>query len=339
MKKIITLGVLILFALSCFLPLVAGFSSESEESFLLFSGCQVSGDIIIVDDEGDGDYTSIKDALNHADPGDTIEVYSGTYYEYDINIEIEDITLKGIPYELENGSDIGKPFINGGGKNYVLYFRANNITLYNFRIENKGGSEVNGIINLVLGADGCTISYNDIAHSTMACIWIKSSYNKIINNYISHSSMRQGIILRDPCSNCLVSGNVISDVEIGIDLWDSNHNTITGNKISRCSEFGIDIASSDYNTVKGNSFEDNTVGVHIIYNSRGSRIKNNNFINNQLQAYCVYGFPFFYDLTNRWNGNYWNESHSLPYPIRGARIFILFVQFDWRPAKEPYEIL
>ena len=294
--------------------------------------------VITVDDDGDGDYTSIKEALNHSNQGDTIEVYSGTYYEYDINIEIEDITLKGMPYELGNGSDIGKPFINGEGKDDLINIKAKNGVIDGFKIENDGGSLANTIITLFEESNGCTISNNDIAHTTMSCIWSSSSNNKILNNYISHSIIRNGVVLCDPCSNCLVSGNVISDVEIGIDLWDSNHNTITGNKISRCREFGIDIAGSDYNTIKGNSFEDNAVGVHIIYDSRGSRIKNNNFINNQLQAYCVYGFPFFYDLTNRWNGNYWNESHSLPYPIRGARIFFLFVQFDWHPAQEPYDI-
>ena len=35
------------------------------------------GNIITVDNEGDGDYTSIKEAVNNANPGDTIEVYSG----------------------------------------------------------------------------------------------------------------------------------------------------------------------------------------------------------------------------------------------------------------------
>jgi parallel beta-helix repeat protein len=294
--------------------------------------------VIIVDDEGDGDYTSIKEALNHSNQGDTIEVYSGTYYEYDIDIEIEDITLKGIPYELGNGSDMGKPLIHGQGLGKVMRIWAQGFTITGFRIENGGGTIACGIIGIQKGADNCVISDNDIAHAITGCVGIISNNNKILNNIISYSAIRQGIALGEECKNNMISGNVISDVEIGIDLWDSNHNTITGNKISRCREFGIDIASSDYNTVKGNSFEDNAVGVHIIYNSHGSRIKNNNFINNQLQAYCVYGFPFFYDLTNRWNGNYWNESHSLPYPIRGARIFFLFVQFDWRPAREPYDI-
>jgi len=33
--------------------------------------------IFIVDDEGDGDYTSIMETVNHANPSDTIEIYSG----------------------------------------------------------------------------------------------------------------------------------------------------------------------------------------------------------------------------------------------------------------------
>ena len=39
----------------------------------------------IVDNEGDGDFKLIQKAINNANPGDTIEVYSGIYNE-DITI-------------------------------------------------------------------------------------------------------------------------------------------------------------------------------------------------------------------------------------------------------------
>lgn len=86
-RKGLAFGIIILFVLSCFLPLVTGSILEKQN--------HVSRDVIIVDDEGDGDYTSIKEAVNNANPGDTIEVYSGTYYEHNITIEKEEITLKG----------------------------------------------------------------------------------------------------------------------------------------------------------------------------------------------------------------------------------------------------
>ena len=44
---------------------------------------------ITVDDEpGDADYTSLKEAINNANTGDTIEVYSGIYIEDEISIFI-----------------------------------------------------------------------------------------------------------------------------------------------------------------------------------------------------------------------------------------------------------
>ena len=67
--------------------------------------------MIIVDDEGDGDYISIKEAVNYSKSGDIIKVYSGVYYEEEIVITTEDITLRGIPYELGVGDDLGKPVI------------------------------------------------------------------------------------------------------------------------------------------------------------------------------------------------------------------------------------
>jgi parallel beta-helix repeat protein len=330
-KNILSIGITFLLIITVITPITLGYDFKS--------GNQVSGDIIIVDDEGDGDYSSIKEALNHADPRDTIEVYSGTYYEYGIIISEDNITLKGIPYELGNGSDTGKPFINGQGKDFVIgYNMTVGVVITNFHIENGGGTYAHDIIH-IYRSDKCEFSNNDVFNTNFALIYCRGSTNiQIKNNNISHSIIDDGISFVDGSNYNTISDNIISDVEIGIDLWDSNHHTITGNKISRCRDFGIDIAGSNYNTIKGNSFEDNAIGVHIIYHSRCSRIKNNNFINNHLQAYCAYGFPIFYDLTNRWNGNYWNESHSLPYPIRGARIFFPWVQFDWFPAKEPYDI-
>jgi len=35
----------------------------------------------IVDNEGDGDFTSIEEAIENAESGDVIQVYSGHYHE------------------------------------------------------------------------------------------------------------------------------------------------------------------------------------------------------------------------------------------------------------------
>lgn len=333
---ILVLGFSILFTLSCFFPSVIGFSLECEGIYSNKSDSQPIGAVVIVDDEGDGDFVRIQDALNYSNPGDTIEVYSGTYYEHGVNMVKESITLQGIPYELGSGHDTGKPFIDGQGIEETILIKAGNIVIDSFRIENKGPSS-NGILALYKESYNCVISNNDLFDSSAALIWCAGSNTKIFNNNISHNFIRQGIVLYEPGHHNTIISNVISDVVTGILCWNSNHNSITGNKISKCSRFGLDIAGSQYNTVKGNTFEDNTVGVHIYYGV-GSWIKNNNLINNQIHAQFEYGIPPFWVLLNRWNGNYWGEPRSSPYPIWGTYFIFPWVQFDWFPAKEPNEI-
>jgi len=100
MRKIITLGIMLLFLGMTISS--TGFNLEK----------QFTTDVITVDNEGDGDYTSIKQALNNANPGDIIEVYSGTYYERNITVQTERVTFQGVAYELGSGNDTGKPFIH-----------------------------------------------------------------------------------------------------------------------------------------------------------------------------------------------------------------------------------
>jgi len=123
-RKGLAVAVILLFIGTCIIP-----SATSE----LTNG----KNIITVDDEpGDADFTSIKEAVNYSSPGDTIEVYSGTYHEQEIRIVNDNITLLGISHELGEGDDSGKPFINGNGTESVIQVEACHVIVSNFKIEN-----------------------------------------------------------------------------------------------------------------------------------------------------------------------------------------------------------
>jgi parallel beta-helix repeat protein len=329
MKKTIALGIVILFVIM---------------SFTSISGIQINnqivndsgrGNIIIVDDEGDGDYTSIKDAVNNASSGDTIEVYSGTYYECDIEIYTENITLKGIPYELGNGGDTGKPFINGEGKDDVIRIKSPRITIDNFRIENKGGTGAHGIIGIWRDADNCVVSHNDISYSFMSCISCSSNNSMILNNNISHSIIRHGIVVGGKYNT--ISGNVVSDNSLeGILVWDGENNIITGNIVKRCNE-GICLIGNS-NLAKQNVLEDNVYGL-TIFDSFFNVIKQNNFLNNRMADAYFYIGLYTIPLPSIWNNNYWGRPRIFPKPIFGFYLsFIPWITFDWNPAEEPYDI-
>lgn len=294
----------------------------------------LSKHIITVDNEpGDADYTSIKEALNHSSPGDTIEVFSGTYYEHWISITQEGISLIGIPHELGNGNDTGKPFINGQGLYSVFIVDVSNVTITGFHIENKGGDTDMYIVCVIPGADQCTISNNTLSYSSNSILYCSSNYSTITNNTIKGAGLYCGICLSIPGQHSIASDNVISECPEGIRVFGSKYNTVVGNRISHCSQFGADI-NCMANIFRYNTFENNSVGLYI-YQSTFNVIKENNFLHNSYQASFNEALGA---CTNRWIHNYWGHPRLLPYPIQGSNFIFPWVQFDWRPALQPYNI-
>jgi len=308
--------------------------------------------IITVDDEvGDGDYTSIKEALNISNPGDTIEVYSGIFYDNDMVIQKDRVTLKGISHELGNGSDIGMPIIYGTGSHYILMVdNAQNVTISGFCMKN----DEYDLYIVLQDAIGCIISDNSINDETTGnhpfdhnirnslggciecCYYSKDC--KIVNNTIRQNHNRSGIFITSTCEYFMISDNVISDADIGI-LFYGKYSIIMRNRISGCKNYGITLLSSRYNTVSYNNLTDNPVGVNLSF-SQWNKIEMNNFIDNQDHAQFFQGgfgdgFPGF----NRWNNNYWGQPRMVPYLIQGY-IFRSFhwCNIDWHPAQEPYTL-
>jgi len=94
-------------------------------------------------------------------------------------------------------------------------------------------------------------------------------------------------------------------------------NSLAGNNISNNNGYGIRLGDSSVNVVKENNFIDNS----------------------ERNAYFVNSF------LNRWFKNYWDDwSKLLPRPIYGSIYlerfdkYITWFNFDWHPAREPYDI-
>ena len=343
-QKGLAVAVILLFVGTCIIPSA---TSELTNSKRLTNG----KNIITVDDEpGDADFTSIKEAVNYSSPGDIIEVYSGTYPEEGIRIEKDDITLRGISHELGEGNDSGKPFIKGDGTAYVIKLIASYVTVSNFIIENPW-SEVSYHYSCIrVGTDwpdelynitisNCIISDCIIRNSTSRGISVVHTGQKknitIINNHISHC---RGIFVIKGIF--IISGNVITDCnESGIYLKCALQN-VSWNRIRRC-RIGIAM-SGDKNIVYGNDIESCDVGIS--YGGNGNFITKNNFKNYSRIGFW-FGRNYFWGLMkSRWIGNYWDTWIGVgPKIILGLQAIsymsvIPGFEFDWHPAKEPYDI-
>ena len=342
MKRLLPIGIILLF-IGMSISSSTGFNVEKHSN----------RDVITVDNEGDGDYISIKEALSNANPGDIIEVYSGTYPEQEIRIVNDNISLLGISHELGAGNDTGKPFIKGNGTGSVIQVEASYVIVSNFKIENPW-SKPKFACGIYINIDyhpffprNITISDCNISNSPHAGIYMYEPYGKnitIINNHISHCN-NDGIEIH--AQSCAITGNIVTDCrEIGI-LAGRNLRNFSGNRIKRC-RIGIQFGNEN-NIVYGNDIENCSVGIQNA--GWGSIITKNNFKNySQIGFWFVgtFGERFIEGYKkSRWIGNYWDTWSSVgPKIIPGIKVLYLrylfflipWIDFDWFPAQEPYDI-
>jgi hypothetical protein len=345
--KCLTIGIILLFVVTCIIP-----SAISEQTH--------GKNIITVDDEpGDADYTSIKDALNHSSPGDTIEVYSGTYHEQGIRIEKNNITLQGIAHELGAGNDSGKPFIKGDGTVTIIKIIASYVTVSTLNIEDTYST--NGSSCIQVGAywpdpldtipmTGCRVVNCTITNSWIGILgghWGHLDETTIMNNHVS-SCHDYGIYTE------AVYNPVVYTIEG--DFYITGN--ISRNRVARC---GIGLLfRGAKNSIYGNDFESCPVGVYddfIIPRFNGEKdnghtniITKNNF-KNYSRGKIWWDKPpsFLIMLLNKfrvegWKENYWDTWSGVgPKLIPGVFVFgetliLPWFNFDWKPALEPYDI-
>jgi len=237
MRKIIALGIMLLF-LGMTISSSTGLNLEKQSikpvSF---------GNILYVGGSEPGNYSKIQDAIDNASDGDTVFVYSGTYYE-NINIK-KSINLIG--------EDKNTTVIDGTNVFKTVSIGAKWVNFSGFTIVNSSSSTGRGIE-------------------------INSKYNKITDNIIS--KYYRGIDIRD--SHNTVTGNIILNSEYGINLARYTHNnTFTSNIIANNKKYGVYTYESIYNNFTDNNFSNNRFAIRVNNASNNVTILNNVVYNNE----------------------------------------------------------
>jgi parallel beta-helix repeat protein len=257
---------------------------------------------LYVGGSGSGNYTRIQDAIDNASEGDTIFVYSGSYNE---NIVIN----KSI---VVSGQDRDTTIITGGNNSEIIQIKESSVEFKRFTIQKHNETNIIGIM-----ISGCWSSH--IYENT-----VKSCYF--------------GILVAES-ESLIVSNNTILDCSYGIVNVIVGNVTITENRIDGNGEgSGIEIQVAMFkNYIKRNSITNNSLGINLIF-TLCTVVQENNFLQNQQQAFFISSF------FSVWHQNYWNQSHILPKIILGqfggmlVHRKIPLINFDWRPAQEPYVI-
>lgn len=293
--KTITLIILIAISLCIF----SVFSTNSQYT--------PTNNVLHVGGVGDGNFTTIKEAIDSANPGDKIVIHYGVYNE-DIKMNKNNLTLIGIS---KNGE---KPVVKP-------------ISYWTIRINKPY----------------CTLSNLHIIcnKTSSAAILVYSSHCNISNNFISHSAKWQPAI-ELLSNNNIVAGNHITNIGYGIEITkNSNNNTIINNTI-----FNTWIAIAiipggnvGNNTIIQNTIENNSQAFAFFgLKSGNNTIYQNNFINNEIYGPVQSNNTWYSEKLK--TGNYWDEYNGtdrdgdgigdIPYNIPGTN------DQDKYPLMSPY---
>ncbi|RCV65429.1 nitrous oxidase accessory protein [Methanophagales archaeon] len=272
---------------------------------------------------------SIQDAIDAANSSDSIEVYSGTYYET-VNVN-KQLVLRGV----DTGE--GKPIVDAGGAGSAIILCADGIVLDGFEVTNAGTGSGSSI-----SQDGsrATVTLPDSAEAGIKVI---SNGNNIKHNDVINNNW-YGIDLHESSNNSIEDNNVSNNNWYGINLESSRNNTISNCTASN-NEGGIILFCSNSNTITGNAESNNNGGILITANSsdnviagntvRGNlwygillRVSNNNVIT---------GNDFISNTTNVHSANsanFWNSTEPLTYQYNNTT-FTSYIGNFWSNYKGP----
>jgi parallel beta-helix repeat protein len=270
----------------------------------IFSGLvpsKIEAATIIVPDM----YPTIQQAVDAANPGDTVYVRSGTYHE---NVVInKSITLTG---ENRNTTKI-----EGWASSGLIYVTSEGVNVTEFTLTNynpKGGSG-SGIE--LFNVRNCYIASNNVRYNGRDGILLVNSDDNLITNNIAYANNNKGIHLISSNGNT-ISYNIanLNYQDDGIYLEYSSCNNITHNTAysepsihDQCR--GVTLFHSDRNIIKSNNLHSNSLaGIHISYSdnnmiscnrlvSNGAKglhflVSNYNTIrNNNISYNAYYGIP------------------------------------------------
>lgn len=220
--------------------------------FLLILGAtvtQAGAAVFTVESNEEGNYTSIQEAVNNAQNGDTILVSPGVYREnVNVNKELAIISSADL-----SGDRINRTYVIGAvPTNNVFTINSGNVTISGFHIiGGPSGMDMREEVGIYLeGVQNCSLSNNSIVLNDVGINLNNSQRNFLYSNFIGLGSI--GILLSGSNENKLSYNEVVTNRE-GISLENSANNTLTNNSL-HMNGLGVYLNTSSGNTIYLNIF-------------------------------------------------------------------------------------
>tara|TARA_R100000306_G_scaffold260_3_gene609 strand:+ start:66259 stop:67449 length:1191 start_codon:yes stop_codon:yes gene_type:complete len=217
--------------------------------------------------------STVTQAVEKAQPFDTILIKKGTYKEYNIGIT-KPLTIIGE----------SNPVIDGENKGEIITIQSDSVTIQGLKVVNVGTSYTTDYAAIrVVKSENFLIKNNTLERLFFGIYLEKSNNGKVLNNSIQGDAVNEynsgnGIQLWY-CNNVEVANNEIRNVRDGIYLEFSDQIEITHNKSTDNLRYGLHFMFSNNDTYTNNLFENNGAGVAVMF-SKFIKMYNNVFKKN-----------------------------------------------------------
>ncbi len=258
--KYLAVGIILLFIGASIVPAIA---QDTEEPL-----STSRGNWLYVGGSGPGNYTKIQDAIDGAIDGDTIIVYSGTYYEA-VTLN-KQLFLKGTKL---NGQDF--PLINGGDDYNTVTINNDSCCFENFSVQN---GPAGGLEKGIYVFSNYNIIRNCSIFNTGSGIYLSHSCGNFIYNNVIKGWGSRSIGLISSCNNSIFNNDLSGHSNHEIWFRDNSiHNRFYHNYVHQCTHNpAILIEESPLNIIEENNISGNYEGL-VIRSSPNTSVLRNSF--------------------------------------------------------------
>lgn len=218
-------------------------------------------------------YSSIREAVAVAKPGDTILVEPGEYREGNILVR-KTLTFLGKNY----------PVLNGEDRYEVFTINAANVTIDGFLIRDTGVASIEDVAAIkVLDSKGIRIRNNRFQNTFFGIYFANSSYSWVENNTLVSTAKAEHQIGNGihmwKCDHITISNNDVRGHRDGIYFEFVTNSLIEKNHSEGNLRYGLHFMFSHNDEYRENTFVRNGAGVAVMY-TKGVKMLNNTFEHN-----------------------------------------------------------
>ncbi|HMA84005.1 MAG TPA: NosD domain-containing protein, partial [Candidatus Thermoplasmatota archaeon] len=229
-----------------------------------------NGTVFYVGGSGPGNFSTIQNAIDNANDYDSIFVYNGVYNE---NIIIDKkISLIGEQQSstIIEGNNFASTVTIEQDDSSIQFFTIRNGNYYGLFLDNtyrviiKNNLIINNVNHGIFGYSiiDCVISNNEITTNENGIKLDYSCRGCIIKNNSIHDHSQNGIFLKSSYEN-IVEYNSFINNKYDIELNQCNDTEIFHNTIHNHGETGIQLKKSDQNNIKYNTITFENEGIEI----------------------------------------------------------------------------